>query len=288
LPRSQIGRSFSDNRNVRNPNRVAAQGNIIANEPGLWLGAFPRPLPDGNKYDRGHVAIVAAPELTGATRLAAGACSRIGAGLVTVLARDNAETYRRSLAPDIMVKTCAVGELNRASVLLAGPGGLDPRDHAQLMAADIACVFDAEAITLAVRRLELDDTCVLTPHEGEFARAFPECRGSREERALGAARQSGAVVIFKGANTVIASPDGHAVTNTHASPYLAKAGTGDVLAGMIAGLMAQGMRPFAAACAAVWLHGDAAIRFGPGLIAGDIVEGIPVALAGLLSQRQGR
>ena len=145
---------------------------------------------------------------------------------------------------------------------------------------DCARVLDADAI---VSKLSgLDENCILTPHQGEFERAFGRLEGSRSEQAQAAARLSGALVVLKGAETIIAHPDGRFAINTHASPWLAKAGTGDVLAGMIAGLLAQGMPSFESALAAVWIHGEAGIEIGPGLIAGDIPEAIPGILRKLL------
>ena len=129
----------------------------------------------------------------------------------------------------------------------------------------------------------LSDQYILTPHEGEFARAFPDISGAREARTVKAAEQMGCVVVLKGAQSIIASPNGEIVVNKNASPYLASAGTGDVLAGMITGLCAAGMAPFDAACVAVWMHGEAGKRIGAGLVASDIEGALPDILHGLVS-----
>jgi NAD(P)H-hydrate epimerase len=146
----------------------------------------------------------------------------------------------------------------------------------------VAAVCDADVFTLCAGEPEaLANAAVLTPHEGEFVRLFGNLPGSRIDRALAAAARAGTVVVLKGPDTVIAAPDGRAVVNTHASPALATAGSGDVLAGIIAGLLAQGMAPFDAACAGVWLHGDAGLRGGTGLIAEDLADLLPAVLQGL-------
>lgn len=257
---------------------------VILNKIDIWLDCFPRPALDGHKYDRGQALIYGAPLLTGATRLAAAGCSRIGAGLVTILAHGNGDIYRSTVAPDIMINDGQSVNAEKINVVLGGSGGMHDEDYYALLGNRYNCprVFDADAIPHSQDFEKLDSQCVLTPHGGEFARKFPNLSGSKVEMAVSAAKISGAIVVLKGAETIIAHPDGHWVVNHHASPYLAKAGTGDVLAGMIAGLIAQGMPIFEACCAAVWMHGEAGIRFGPGLIASDIIDLIPAILSNLL------
>jgi len=248
------------------------------NGPGLWQDKLPHPQPDDHKYKRGHVAIFAATDLTGATRLAAEACSRMGAGLVTVLTTQRADVYRSTLPPDIMVSEDTLDRVKSPTALLGGCGGVAPAQRNELYARfeGRTRVFDADAIPGREDWGVLDSDSILTPHDGEFEKIFPDLKGERETKALQAAKLCGAIVILKGSRTIIAAPDGRCVTNIHASPWLAKAGTGDVLAGMIAGLAAQSMDPFHASCAAIWIHGEAGRQIGPGLVAGDI--------AGQLSQ----
>ncbi|PCI87410.1 MAG: NAD(P)H-hydrate dehydratase [Hyphomicrobiales bacterium] len=258
---------------------------IITNTPDIWRDCFPRPAASGHKYNRGHALIFAAPSLTGATRLAAGACSRIGAGLVSVLVHDNGDIYRATLDADIMVSDGQAINADKIAVAMGGSGGMDDQDYQALLQNRYNCprVFDADAIPHSQDFSKLDSHCVLTPHGGEFARKFPDLSGDKADMALDAAKATGAIVVLKGAETIIAHPDGRRIVNVHASPYLAKAGTGDVLAGMIAGLIAQRMPIFEACCAGVWMHGDAAIRFGPGLIASDIIDIIPAILGDILT-----
>lgn len=264
-------------------NKVGCMTEPTINHPDLWLRALPRPTVDGHKYHRGHAAILGAPVLTGATRLAAEACSRIGAGLVTVLGGEAADIYRKTLPADIMVPAAKLAQLRGVTAVLVGPGGLGAEGREAALEADGACplILDADAISLGGKCAD-NRPCILTPHEGEFARAFPDLTGSREARVHGAAKALGAFIVLKGPETFIASPDGTIVRNTHASPWLAKAGTGDVLAGFVTGLIAQGMQPALAACAAVWIHGEAARRFGVGLVAGDLSSLVPAILADLL------
>lgn len=248
-----------------------------SNTPDIWKDSFPQPAVDGHKYDRGHALVLGSDSLTGATRLAAESCSRIGAGLVTVAAITKGDVYRSSLAPDIMVRDRDHDSLRKVDVLLGGCGGV-PAELRPLLyenTYNASRVFDAEAIPLQSDWDILDSRCVLTPHEGEFKRVFGEIGENRGQAALEASQKTGAIIILKGAKTIIAAPDGRVVENDHASVYLAKAGTGDVLAGIVTGLIAQGMEPFLASCAAVWIHGDASIQIGRGLIAGDIIDVLP-------------
>jgi NAD(P)H-hydrate epimerase len=220
---------------------------------------------------------------------------RMGAGLCTIAAPEEARiVYQQESAPHLMVEALSPQHFlddPRRNAVLAGPGadaeGL-PEIVRAVMAARRAAVLDAGAVTHFVEYFKegaeyagkiIDFDCVLTPHQGEFARAFPGLAGAAEAAAL-----TGAVVLLKGADTVIAAPDGRAVTNSHASPYLATAGSGDVLAGMIAGLVAQGVAGFDAACIAAWVHGEAALRHGPGLVAPDLIAGIPAVLAELCAE----
>ncbi len=250
---------------------------FLENTPKLWVENLPKRQISGHKYDYGHVVIYGAPKLTGATRLAAEACARIGAGLVSVLCTPGTSViYRETLAAHILVRDDLDWWDDRVTAQLWGSGGL-PCDLPQSF--NIPTVLDADALGRLPKIL--NENVVLTPHEGEFSRAFPEIDGSREERALKAAQLSRAIVVLKGAETVIAHPDGRIVVNNHASPHLATAGTGDVLAGMITGLMAQGMAPFNSACAAVWIHGECGIRAGQGLVASDLAGMIPGVLTDL-------
>ncbi len=255
--------------------------NLLNNHPDLWLSQIPRPTADGHKYDRGHAQIIGSLELTGATRLAAAAAARIGAGLVSVVGGKKADIYRSSLPPHILVHDSCPKDQTKITASLVGPGGA-PADISIKRHRPTRHSLIIDAGEIAAGRLPLDDYCVLSPHEGEFGHAFPQLQGTREERAMAASKKTGATIVLKGAHTVIAAPDGQIVVNTHASPYLASAGTGDVLAGMIAGLSAQGMHPFIASCAAVWMHGEASLRLGPGLVASDLPEMIPGILINLL------
>jgi NAD(P)H-hydrate epimerase len=231
--------------------------------------------------------------ITGAARLAARAAARIGAGLTTIAVPEAGLPVYAAALTSIMVRPLAqpddLARLladARISALLIGPGaGIDDttreRAHAML-ASGRPVVLDADAISVFAERPRelfqaIRTACVLTPHEGEFARLFGS-RGDKLARARAAARESRAVIVLKGADTVIAAPDGRAIINSNAPATLATAGSGDVLAGLIVGLLAQGMDAYLAAAAAVWLHGAAAADFGPGLLAEDLPDLLPAVL----------
>jgi NAD(P)H-hydrate epimerase len=261
------------------------------NGPALWRHVFPWPRVDGHKYARGHVVVVGGAVMTGAARLAARAARRVGAGLATIAAPAEAlAVYRAGDAGTIVTALDDYPSLladARKNAVVLGPGGgtgsaMRERVLATLRAGK-ATVLDADALTSFAEAPDLlfqalNANAVLTPHDGEFSRLFGTVPGSRLVRARHAAAHSGAVVLLKGADTVIAHPDGRAVINANAPPGLATAGSGDVLAGLIGGLLAAGMAGFDAAACAAWLHGAAAAAFGPGLIAEDLAEELPKVL----------
>lgn len=271
------------------------------NRPELWREVFPVPKPEGHKYDRGHAVVVSGGlSFTGAARLAARGALRAGAGLSTIASPREALSVNAAASLAVMVRpvdgaeelAAFLADKRHNAVVLGPGGGVGPAMRTQELAAlasEAAVVLDADALTsFAEGAAELFGAInkragrpvVLTPHEGEFSRLFSAIdRDSKVlaklESARAAARVSGAVVLLKGADTVVAAPDGRASIADNAPPYLATAGAGDVLSGMIAGLMAQHMPAFEAASAAVWLHGEAATEFGPGLIAEDLTETLP-------------
>nr|WP_294500995.1 NAD(P)H-hydrate dehydratase [uncultured Rhodopila sp.] len=254
----------------------------FANLPSLWR--LPMLRDDGHKYSRGHVTVVGGAAMTGAARLAAEAARRAGAGMVTIAARGAAETYR-SGEPGLLVSEAGIPALledERRTVWVCGPG-LGPDDartvFPALVAAGRAVIGDADVFTAFAGNPDaLRGAAVLTPHAGEFARVFG-APANRLDAAREAARRTGAVVLLKGADTIIAAPDGRAAINLSAPPWLATAGAGDVLAGAIAGLLAQGMPPWDAAAAAAWLHGRAAQTAGRGMIVEDLLPALIRVLA---------
>jgi hydroxyethylthiazole kinase-like uncharacterized protein yjeF len=272
-----------------------------ANEPELWLAQFPRPAADGHKYERGHTVVVSGDmPSTGAAKLAARAALRVGSGLVTIASPKGALPAHAAESAAVMVRE-VTGETElaafladrRRNVVVLGPGGgVGEGMRAQVSAAltsNAAVVLDADALTsfagyseelLAQIGKDRSRPVVLTPHDGEFSRLFKAIDQnsnvkSKLEKASLAAKECGAIVLLKGPDTVIAAPDGRAAITANAPATLATAGAGDVLAGFIAGLLAQGMPGFEAACAAAWLHGEAAAEFGSGLIAEDLPEMLP-------------
>jgi hydroxyethylthiazole kinase-like uncharacterized protein yjeF len=293
------------------PDRVLEQVQVatFANSPELWGRAFPVPRLDGHKYSRGHAVVVSGDvSFTGAARLAARAALRAGAGLVTLASPRAALEVNAAASLAVMVR--AVDGAGELTVLLAdkrlnavglGPGlGVGQGTRALVTAAldgARAVVLDADALTsfqddpdalfraIAARVRP----AVLTPHSGEFARLFGKTSqvtqlSSKLDQARAAATISGATVLLKGPDTVIAAPDGRAAINENAPPSLATAGAGDVLAGIITGLLAQGMPGFEAACAGAWLHGEAGSAAGPGLISEDLSEALPAIYRRLFEQ----
>lgn len=278
------------------------------NGPVLWREAWPVHAADTHKFRRGSVLVLAGGLAgVGAPRLTGRAALRIGAGLATIACRPEALAAHAARGPDALMQrpVADMAALNgllseaRLTAAVAGPAlGLDAPARDGVMAvlrAGVPAVLDADALTLLAARPgslrrsceRRGAPCILTPHEGEFSRLFGGQEAiarepSKLERARRAAAFSGAVIVLKGPDTVIACPDGFAAINTTGSPALATAGSGDVLAGFIAGLLAQGMPAFEAACAAVWLHGKAGEVVGAGLIADDLPEAIMPLLASAL------
>ncbi len=265
------------------------------NDPRLWAHGLPTLTHNANKYSRGHALVWGGWPTTGAARMAARGAARAGAGLTTVaVAEVGLPVYAAALTSIMVSPVTRPEDLERLledpryTGLLIGPGaGVNAQTRARVMAllkAGRATVLDADALSVfkddapALFRA-IQGACVLTPHEGEFARLFGgglvDLHSDKISRARAAARLSGAVVVLKGSDTVIAAPDGLAIVNANAPPTLATAGAGDVLGGIVLGLLAQGMPAFLAAAAAVWLHGEAAAHFGPGLLAEDLPDRLP-------------
>ena len=280
------------------------------NIPQFWRNSFPVPGIDGHKYARGH-AVVVSGELaaTGAARMAARGALRAGAGLVTVASPRDALAVNATALTAVMVRLidtpAEFAELwtdKRLNTCVIGPGaGVGDRTRVFVVTALSArrnLVLDADALTsfadapdhlFEAIKASHDPQVVLTPHEGEFPRLFSDISNkhpgrSKLERVRAAAERSGAVVLLKGPDTVVASPDGRATIASNAPPWLATAGAGDVLAGMIAGMLAQGVAAFEATSIAVWMHGEAAREAGPGLIAEDLPEVLPAVFRHLYDE----
>jgi NAD(P)H-hydrate epimerase len=271
---------------------------LFVNGPDLWRDAFPWPTAESHKYTRGHALILGGTEVTGAARLAAHAAQRIGAGLTSIAADPSVVPIYAAFRADLMVKPVRdadgfrdVLSDKRLNAVLLGPGsGADERLAGAIAAAldsDAALALDADCFRILADRSNglfkrLNRRVIMTPHEGEFTRVFgPPV--PRLEAALKAARETGATVLLKGPDTVVAGPDGKAVINIGAPPELATAGSGDVLAGLIVGLLANRLPPILAGIIGCWVHGRAASLFGPGLLAGDIPDLVPRVLIDLRS-----
>ncbi len=269
------------------------------NSPGLWKTYLHEPNPNDNKYTRGACLVVGWGSMPGAVRLATYASRRIGVGLVRLICKNEEYAIFANTAwGEIVTPVASAKEYfewamdKRFKALLWGTGAKpveSTREQALLLlSTKKPCVLDGGALSSFEGEAQaltghLHKNVVLTPHEGEFIRLFPHHAflNNKTEKARLAAIEAGAVVVLKGFDTIIASPEGDVVINASAPATLATAGTGDVLAGMIVGFLAQGLPPFYASAAAVWIHGEAASRFGRGLIAEDIAEEIPGVLQDL-------
>lgn len=272
------------------------------NSPELWESLWPWPGVETHKHQRGRLLAVSGDySHTGASRLAARAGLRIGAGLVTILAPPGALAAQVAHLEAVMLRAfdgpaALASEAQGASAVIIGPAaGVTEatRNNVRALAGlGVRLVVDADALTVfrdAPQSLFdlLQPNDVLAPHAGEFERIFPGLLSWSSSRIVAtreAAVRAGAIVLLKGADTVVAAPDGRAVVNTNAPPWLATAGSGDVLAGLIGGLMAQGLPAFEAACAGAWVHGACAQAFGPGLISEDLPDLVPGVMRGLWSR----
>jgi hydroxyethylthiazole kinase-like uncharacterized protein yjeF len=280
------------------------------NIPKLWRESFPVPRIDGHKYARGHAVVVSGDAAaTGAARLAARGALRAGAGLVTLASPRDALAINASALTAVMIRAidtkAEFADLladKRLNACVIGPGaGVGERTRDFVLAAlsaKRALVLDADALTSFADapdhlfegiKSSGDPQVILTPHEGEFPRLFSDMSNkhplrSKLERVRAATERSGAVVLLKGPDTVVAAPDGRAAIAANAPPWLATAGAGDVLAGMIAGFLAQGVAAFEAACMGIWMHGEAGSEAGPGLIAEDLPEVLPAVLRRLYDE----
>jgi hydroxyethylthiazole kinase-like uncharacterized protein yjeF len=261
--------------------------------PQLWT--IPRPGPKSHKYTRGHALICGGQQMTGAARLAARAARRIGAGLATLAVPSSAFAIYATAEPGALIAPmdsksdfAALLADSRFRAILIGPGlGVNKTTRSMALLAlktGLPVVLDADALSVLAADptylfKKINGPCLLTPHEGEFARLFPDLQGPRIVRARAAAKRSGAIILLKGPDSIVTAPDGRTAIAANAPFDLATGGSGDTLAGIIVGLLAQGMEGFEAAMAATWLHGESGKLAGRGLIAEDIAEVLPQLLA---------
>lgn len=305
--------------NARTAPTIAGMQNVIENHPRHWLHCLPQPDAHSHKYRRGYLMLLGGYPMTGAARLAALAGARVGAGITRMAVPKAALPCYASMPASLLVSPFdtpadlqALLTEPRINAYLIGPGA-GPHETTRLatdtaLASGKAVVLDADALTVLGETAHMTDQastasasaspaltalaarvsapCVLTPHAGEFTRLTgmsPAAEmGARIAQVQACAAHSQTVVVLKGSDSIIASPQGQVCVNRAAPATLATAGAGDVLAGLIAGLLAQGMPPFEAAAAAVWMHSAVAKAFGPGLIADDLPQGLPAVLAQLL------
>ena len=295
------------------PALVDAAGSTLShNLPELWWRHLPRPSAAGHKYSRGHLVVVSGPMPTlGASRLSARAGLRVGAGLVTLATPESGLAAHAAQLTAVMLKPIpdpgglgAILADARLNAVVLGPGLGHHAGTPAVVAAALApsakpraAVLDADALTLFAGRADAlaeavrgaSGPVVVTPHDGEFARLFEGCdevlsAPDKVARARAGARRLGAVMVLKGPDTVVAAPDGRAALAGEDAPWLATAGSGDVLSGMVGGLLAQSVPAFEAAAAAVWMHAEAARCFGPGLISEDLPDALPQVLRALLAR----
>jgi hydroxyethylthiazole kinase-like uncharacterized protein yjeF len=292
----QPGRGFCGEVVVADIGLAPPSSRLFENGPSIWLAKYPWPKVDGYKTSRGRLVVISGDAWsTGAARLSSRAALRVGAGLVTLLSPPEALMVNAAHLEAVMLKPFETEvELeaiaSNVEVAVIGPAaGVTEATLSNVLAlarTGAALVIDADALTVfrddpdeLFSALDRDD--ILTPHPGEFDRIFPGVLKTAPERisaARIAAARAQAVVLLKGPDTVICAPDGRAAVNVNGSPWLATAGSGDVLAGLIGGLVAQGMDSFAAACAGAWIHAECAEAFGPGLISEDLPGLVPMVL----------
>lgn len=311
--RSRCGRLTCAHIGIRSTTLESMGVKSFVNAPALWQSALPTPKVEGHKYSRGHALVVSGgASFTGAARLSAAAALRAGAGLVTLASPADALAVNASALTSVMVRPADGAEGlavvlsdERKNAVAIGPGlgvseescrqvevALTPQAYrrAAVLDADALTSFENDPFRLWRATRAAPGPVVMTPHAGEFSRLFAESDNDRAlrsklDKARDAARVSGAVLLYKGPDTVVAAPDGRASIITWATPWLATAGSGDVLTGIVAGLLAQRMEGFLAASCAAWMHARAAELFGPGLIADDIIGALPLVWRELSGER---